>query len=116
MDFASLTGTARVNSGIIDNRDLLLQAILFKATGAGTIDLPARKVDYVLRFEKIQGRGAIIPLKIYGPLEAPKYKIELAAMLQNEAKQKLRQELNQQRQKLENKVKNELMKKLNKWF
>lgn len=116
VEFASLTGTARVNSGIIDNRDLLLQAILFKATGAGTIDLPAQKVDYVLRFEKMQGRGAVIPLKIYGSLDAPKYRIELAAMLQNEAKQKLRQKLNQQRQKLENKVKNELMKNLNKLF
>lgn len=98
--FASLTGTAQVRSGVIDNRNLLLNAIEFKATGSGTANLVKRQVDYVLNFAKARGKGAVIPLKIKGPFDSLSYNIDLASVAREAAKKKLQQELNKQRDKL----------------
>ena len=98
--FASLTATAQVRSGVIDNRDLLLSAVKFKATGSGTADLVKRRVDYSLNFSKAQGKGAVIPLKIKGPFDSLSYNIDLASVAREAAKEKVQQELNKQRDKL----------------
>lgn len=110
--FASLTATAQVRSGVIDNRDLLLNAIKFKATGSGTADLVNRHVNYVLNFSKAQGKGAIIPLKIHGPFKSLNYNIDFASMARQAAESKVQQELNKQKQKLQQELKKSLPKSL----
>lgn len=106
--FASLKGTAQVKSGVLDNRDLLLNAIQFKANGSGTVDLVKRRIDYVLKFAKAQGKGAVIPLKIHGPLAKPSYDIDVGSMVQ----QKAQEELNKQRNKLQQELQKSLQDKL----
>ena len=63
--FGSLTGTFRIQSGILRNEDLQLKSGLIPTTGAGTIDLPARTIDYRA---VPQLAGAVkIPVRITGP-------------------------------------------------
>ncbi|APZ43610.1 AsmA family protein [Acidihalobacter ferrooxydans] len=106
--FASLTGTANVNSGVISNQNLLLNAIRFKAAGHGTADLVKRRVDYVLEFSNVHGTGSVIPLKISGPFDHLGYKIELASVLQEAAKKQAQKELNKQADKLKQELQKQL--------
>ncbi|OBS08356.1 AsmA family protein [Acidihalobacter prosperus] len=106
--FASLTATAQVGNGVIDNRDLKLDAIRFAANGSGTVDLLKREIDYALRFTQANGKGTPIPLLIRGPLHHPGYEIDLKSM----AKDALQQRLNQERQKAGEQIKQKLEKAL----
>jgi AsmA protein len=64
-NFGSLSGTFRIEAGILRNDDLQLKSGLIPTTGAGTIDLPARTIDYRA---VPQLAGAIkIPVRITGP-------------------------------------------------
>ena len=48
-DFAELSGTFRIERGILRNDDLALLAPLIRLTGAGVVDLPSRSLDYRVR-------------------------------------------------------------------
>ena len=63
--FGSLTGTFRIQSGILRNEDLQIKSGLVPTTGAGTIDLPARTIDY--RAVPQIGGAVKIPVRISGP-------------------------------------------------
>ena len=45
-DFGSLTGTYTITNGILKNNDLKLSSPEVPMTGAGTVDLPTRQVNY----------------------------------------------------------------------
>lgn len=63
--FGSLAGTFRIQAGILRNEDLQLKSGLIPTTGVGTIDLPARTIDYRA---VPQLAGAVkIPVRITGP-------------------------------------------------
>src|SRR5262249_53004066 len=47
-DFGALTGTYVITNGILKNDDLKLTSPEVPMTGAGTVDLPSRQVDYKL--------------------------------------------------------------------
>ncbi|MGF1649938.1 MAG: AsmA family protein [Hyphomicrobiaceae bacterium] len=80
-DFASLAAAFDISRGIATNQDLELIGPLVRATGAGSIDLPERKIDYRARPRLVaslsgQGsaqdlRGIEIPLRVRGPLASP---------------------------------------------
>ncbi len=63
--FGSLTGTFRIQSGILRNEDLQLTSNLVPTTGAGSIDLPSRSIDY--RVVPQLGGAVKIPIRISGP-------------------------------------------------
>lgn len=90
--FASLTATGQIKNGVLDNRDLLLNAIQFAANGNGTVNLPKREINYTLRFTQANGKGTPIPLLIRGPLHHPGYEIDLKSMAQGVLQQRLDQE------------------------
>lgn len=104
--FASLTATGQVKAGVIDNRDMALNAIRFAANGSGTVSLPKREIDYALRFTQANGKGTPIPLLIRGPLHHPGYEIDLKSM----AKDVLQQRLDQEKQKAGDQLKQRLEK------
>jgi AsmA protein len=92
-DFSELTGSFVITDGIAKNEDLLLASPLLRATGAGTVDLPARSLDYVVRpkvVATLQGqdgdkdvRGLEIPLHITGAWEDPDIKADIAGAINN---------------------------------
>jgi AsmA protein len=92
-DFSALTGSFVIADGVAKNDDLLLASPLLRATGAGTVDLPARSLDYVVRPKVVatlagQGgekdlRGLEVPLHITGPWEDPAIKADIAGAINN---------------------------------
>lgn len=104
--FASLTATGQINNGVLDNHDLLLNAIQFAANGSGTVNLPKREINYTLKFTQANGKGTPIPLLIRGPLHHPGYEIDLKSVAQGI----LQQRLNQEKQKAGSQLKQRLEK------
>src|SRR5260221_13729220 len=91
-DFAELGGTFTIANGIAHNDDLDLKSPLLRLSGAGTINLPQRTIDYRVTpkvVANLEGQGGtgdaggiMVPIIVQGPLTAPSYKPDLAAMLQ----------------------------------
>jgi len=76
-DFTSLTGTFTITSGVVHNNDLQLKSADVPMTGAGTIDLPHRSVDY-----KVTPRvaGVAVAVNIKGPWDSLSYQPDVAGM------------------------------------
>lgn len=66
-NFSSLTATATIKNGVIDNRDLLLRAPKFQVTGLGTVNLNTENVDYQLRLMQPDKEGST--KHIYAPID-----------------------------------------------
>ena len=93
-DFAELGGTFTITNGILRNRDLALLSPLLRVTGAGTVSLPPRTIDYRLEpklVADLQGQGGsqqtagiAVPVRLHGPWSNIAYEPDLAGVLQNQ--------------------------------
>ncbi|MGH6969514.1 MAG: AsmA-like C-terminal region-containing protein, partial [Stellaceae bacterium] len=79
-DFSTLSGTFTITNGILKNNDLKLVSSELPMTGAGTVDLPRREVNYRLT-PKVAGALAV-PVAITGPWDHLSYRPDVGAMLQ----------------------------------
>jgi uncharacterized protein involved in outer membrane biogenesis len=80
-DFAEFGGGFRIERGVARTDDLRMLAPLFRVTGAGTVDLPPRRLDLKLEpvlTASLEGQGGDfarsgiqIPVTVTGPFEAP---------------------------------------------
>jgi AsmA protein len=66
-NFSSLTATAAIKNGLIDNRDLHLVAPKFQVRGLGTVNLVTDNVDYQLRLMQPDKDGGTE--HIYAPID-----------------------------------------------
>jgi AsmA protein len=78
-DFQNLTGTYTITNGILRNTDLQLKSAEVPMTGAGTVDLPHRSVDYKIT-PKIAGAVAV-PVVIKGPWDNLSYRPDVAGIV-----------------------------------
>lgn len=95
-DFAELSATFNIASGVVSNSDLLMKAPILRLTGKGTVSLPPKTVDYTLMPKlaattKGQGgkddkSGIAIPLRITGPWSNPNIIPDVAAALEENLK------------------------------
>jgi AsmA protein len=95
-DFAELSGTFRIDKGILRNDDLKLLNPLIRLAGAGTSDLPKRRLDYRLEPKVVgtlQGQGAageakgvMVPVVVKGPWHDLSYRPDLAGLVGDVAK------------------------------
>jgi AsmA protein len=76
--FTALTGSYTITNGVLQNNDLKLQSAEVPMTGAGTVDILHRTVDYKLT-PKIG--GAAVPILIKGPWDQLKYQPDLAGVV-----------------------------------
>jgi AsmA protein len=83
-DFASLTGTFTITSGVLHNNDLQLKSAEVPMTGAGTVDLPKRSVQYKVT-PKVVGIIAV-PVDITGPWDHLHYAPDLAGLVGDPSK------------------------------
>ncbi|HYL48546.1 MAG TPA: AsmA family protein [Stellaceae bacterium] len=88
-DFSTLSGTYTITNGILKNNDLKLVSPELPMTGAGTIDLPQRQVNYRLT-PKVAGALAV-PVEITGPWDHLSYRPDVGAILQQSGQQLLQQ-------------------------
>jgi AsmA protein len=77
-DFGALTGTYTISNGILKNNDLKLTSPEVPMTGAGTVDLPQRQVNYRLT-PNVAGVLAV-PVDVSGPWDNLSYRPDLAGI------------------------------------
>ncbi len=99
-DFSAMTASFTIRDGVLDNRDLAMKSPLLRVAGAGTVDLVQAQLDYGVKASVVASRegqggeersqlaGITVPVKLFGPLAAPQYSIDFAAMLTPDAVQK----------------------------
>lgn len=83
-DFASLTGTYTITSGIVKNTDLAMSSPVFQLAGTGTVNLPPQTVDYVISPKLSvgsKGPGLSIPVKVSGPWNNLSYTPDASGLL-----------------------------------
>lgn len=82
--FDGISGSFTMAGGVLSNSDLTLQAPYLVATGAGTVGLGARNLDYSLRPTAFPGDdgtgGVLVPLRITGSWDDPTYRLDLEAI------------------------------------
>ncbi|MCW8983580.1 MAG: AsmA family protein, partial [Gammaproteobacteria bacterium] len=100
-DFALLRASFNIEDGLITNRDLSAQSPLLRISGAGTADLVSEKIDYNVKaaiVSSLEGQGGkeladlkglTIPLAIKGTFSEPKFRVDLAKLLNAKSKAKL---------------------------
>lgn len=99
--FESLTGSAKINNGVVDNRDLKLISSLILVKGEGTANLANDTVDYTLSLALARGaedkKRTFVPITVKGPYADLKYGLNLEKIakekLQEEAEKRLGKEL-----------------------
>jgi AsmA protein len=77
-DFGSLSGTYTIANGILRNNDLKLTSPEVPMSGAGTVDLPQRTVNYRVT-PNVAGLLAV-PVDITGPWDNLSYRPDLAGI------------------------------------
>jgi len=88
-DFSQMSGSFKITNGVAKNDDLFVASPLFRLTGYGMVNLPAKKMDYHLKPRLVgtavgQGdseavrKGLEVPLHLVGPLDKPQVKLEVS--------------------------------------
>jgi AsmA protein len=99
--FDGITASYTVKGGVLSNNDLSLKAPLLTASGAGTVNLGARTLDYTVTPTALQGlagaQGVSVPLKISGPWAAPSFGLDMNSAVGAK--------INAEKKKLEDKAK-----------
>lgn len=117
--FENFRATARVVDGVATSDDLLITSQLLRISGAGSVSLVAKTLDYtvtttVLKTPPGADEGtaqlarASIPVKISGSLDDPKIRPDLAGM----AKERVKQEVEKRKDEVKEKVKEKVGEKL----
>lgn len=108
-DFSSMSASGRFTNGVLHSDDLNAASPLLRLTGAGQVDLVNNTLDYTAKPTVVntaggqggkqlaQLQGVVIPVRVYGPLNAPKYQLDVASALQQQAVQKLTDKLGGQK-------------------
>jgi AsmA protein len=84
-DFSEFAGSFIVAKGVAQNNDLRLTTPLLQVTGAGSANMPARSLDYVMKPKLVSagGSGIEIPVKMTGPWERPTIQPDIGGALKN---------------------------------
>lgn len=87
--FDSISAGFSVERGVLRNDDLIFAAPLLRATGAGTVGLGQRVLDYRLlpsALPREDGTGGItVPLLIDGPWDDLRYRLDVKALVNDRA-------------------------------
>ncbi len=119
-DFTSLSGSAQVKNGVVDNRDLQVKSPLLRIEGSGTADLVRERLDYLVKAVIVgslegqsgaalaQLKGVPIPVRITGPFASPDYRVELEKVITETQKKRVEEEVEEQKEELEKRLRDKL--------
>ncbi len=107
-DFAELSGSFVIRAGVAHNEDLSAKSPFIRLGGAGDIDIGASQMDYLAKASIVntaggQGakeladlKGLTIPVRLTGPFDALKYKIDFGAAATEAVKQQVQEKVKDQ--------------------
>lgn len=119
-DFSELKASFVIRQGIAHNEDLSLKSPLLRLGGNGDINLGAGSLDYLTKAtlvgslegqggkESAQLRGLTVPVRVFGPFEALKYRVDVGAMAAESAKAKFEEKKGEATEKLKDKFQEKL--------
>ena len=109
--FDSLTGSAVVTNGVLQNDDLKLITPLILAKGQGSANLVNETADYTLSVglagDETKKERIFVPITMQGPFAKLKYGLDLKKV----AKQRLQKEVDKHKEKAQEKLDAELQKR-----
>jgi AsmA protein len=95
-DFSALAASFTITNGVAQNQDLQLVSPLLHVTGSGSVQMPERTVDYVVKPKLIastdgqqgdaQQDGIEVPVHITGSWDRPTYRPDLNGVLSDPSK------------------------------
>ncbi len=125
-DFTAMTGQFVIKQGIVDTKNLVIQAPFMRISGLGQINLPKESLDYLVKTKivgtaKGQGgqelkdlSGLTIPVKITGSWLEPDISLDLKSIFEQKAKaeieQKKQEVITETKKKVEEKLKESILK------
>jgi AsmA protein len=104
-DFTELGASFVIRNGVAHNDDLSAKSPLLRLAGSGDIDIGANSIDYLVKASVVassggQGgkelaelRSVTVPVKITGPLDAPRFRADLGATVGDAVKQRAEEKL-----------------------
>lgn len=117
-DFSELSASFRIHDGIAHNDDLSLKSPFVRLGGSGDVNVGADSVDYLAKASIVdtsggQGgkelaelKGLTVPVRLSGPYDALKYRIDFGSMATEAVKQKAEEKVKEQlKDKLGDKLK-----------
>jgi len=102
-DFTELTATFTIKNGVAHNGDLNAKSPFLRISGEGDVNIAQDSLDYTVKAavvattagqggkERAELSGLTLPVRIYGPYSAPKYKLQFSQMLSGASKEALKQ-------------------------
>jgi len=102
-DFSELSASFAIKNGIAHNEDLSLKSPFLRLSGNGDINIGGDSIDYLAKAAVVasaggQGgkdladlKGLTVPVRLVGPFDALKYRIDFGAMLGEAAKEKAKE-------------------------
>jgi len=102
-DFTELTATFTIKNGVAHNGDLSAKSPFVRITGEGDVNVAQDSLDYVVKAavvasttgqggkERAELTGLTLPVRIYGPYDALKYKMQFSQMLSGANKEALKE-------------------------
>jgi AsmA protein len=100
-DFSELTASFNIKNGVAHNEDLNLKSPFIRVTGSGEVNIPENSVDYVVKTavvasmagqggeERPELKGLTVPVRVAGPFDQLKYKVEFSQMVRGASKEQL---------------------------
>jgi AsmA protein len=109
-DFTELGASFVIRNGVAHNDDLSAKSPLLRLAGSGDVDIGAGSIDYLIKASVVatssgQGgkdlaelRGVTVPVKVSGPLDAPRFRADLRATVGDAVKQRAEDKLKERAQ------------------
>ncbi len=133
-EFSELSGSFKIENGVVSNNDLSAGAPLLRVTGSGKADLNTEQLDYLVHAKLVKTldvqddgmealRGVDIPVRVTGPFAQPKFDVQLDEILKAKVKAKVEEKkeelkakateaVEEKRQEVEQKLKDKAEEKL----
>lgn len=109
-DFSEMSASFVIRGGIAHNEDLSAKSPFLRLGGVGDINIGADSMDYLAKATVVntsggQGgkeldsmKGLTVPVRLSGPFDALKYKIDFGAMVSDQVKQQVQQKVQEKLQ------------------
>ncbi|HYS75774.1 MAG TPA: AsmA family protein [Burkholderiales bacterium] len=109
-DFTELRASFVIRNGVAHNDDLSAKSPLLRLAGSGDVDIAAGSIAYLIKASVVatsggQGgkelaelRGVTVPVKVSGPLDAPRFRADLGATVGDAVKQRAEDKLKERAQ------------------